>query len=203
MSGKLSVTLDASQRADGTGVPIQLQTVGKLVSGFKNGKRLVFNLPAFNYNVAPGGYYLATGAQLNGLSDSAETAAPSPVDIAAPFIDSSAVSLVTSKPVLVNNMRTGAKLTVQDVGNILLNETATVELFASESGALDGTQVTLAPPIPLKLKLKPTQRAVFRISFVPKSLAVGSSYRLIAMIIAPGDSDSVNNVALSVEKSVQ
>jgi hypothetical protein len=192
----IAVTLHTSATNIVDNTSTVLGTFVKKVKNLKPGKGFVAHFKPFAYPSVAGSYYLVADATVNGTADSYDGATASPIVDAAAFVDMRANSVAPVKPLLVAGAKNAAILNITNIGNVLYSGGATIAVFASTTGLLDGTQTQIAS-VPVTLHITPSQTKVLHFSFIPTSLPASGSYKLIATITVPGDNNALNNTVAS------
>jgi hypothetical protein len=173
------------------------QRIGKL----KPGMSLRIHFAPFAYPAMAGTDYLVSDVALNGALDSFDGAAFPPINVQAPFIDAEAVAVVPAKATLVAGKRTSPLFTIENIGNIPIagiGSRATVDVGVVPAGSPVGTTPTsIAPAIPITLRLNAGQTGKVRVYFTPTTLPAAGSYDLSLQINVVGDTVTSNDTVFS------
>lgn len=197
VSGPVSVGLYASA-GNGSFEPSSDTLITTLTKNLKlkttKAKTLKFNF-AYPASVADGSYsILAVVDPSNSVSESNDTnnvaVAPTPVTIAAPFVDLTG-TLPGAPAALTQGAKGTVSVLVANGGNVVASGTVTVTVHASTDATLAGSVGQLGTAT-TKLKLKAGAAKAFKVKYAVPTLTAGN-YFLVAQI------DSGNGVTESNE----
>jgi hypothetical protein len=191
-TGTVVVTLhsSATQIVDSSASTLT-STVHK-IKNFKAGKSFVVHFKPFKFPSTAGAYYLVADATLNGVADSYDGATGTTIAVAAPFVDVGVNSVTPAKAVLVAGKKNTVFANITNLGNVAFNGPATVSVYASASGVLDGTQ-TLIGTAPLNLHIKASQTKKVPVNYTLTTAPTSGTYKLVLVFNVPGDTNSANN----------
>ena len=198
IAGKNAATITLHSSASQI-VDTAATTLTSVVKKFKNlkpGKGFVVHFKPFLYPATPGSYFLVADVALNGTADSFDGATPTSIVDAAAFVDMQANSAVPAKPLLVAGAKNAGVLNVTNIGNVTYTGGATITVFTSTTGLLDGTQTQIAS-VPITMHITASQAKNVHFSYIPTTLPASGSYKLILTITVPGDNNAANNTIAS------
>ncbi|HEX8914660.1 MAG TPA: hypothetical protein VF796_20080, partial [Humisphaera sp.] len=198
-AGPVTVTLYASTDGsvstdDATVTTVSVSNL-RLRAGASKSVKAKFLFPA---GLADGSYTLIASAAAT-ASSTTPTQATTPVAIAAPRVDLS-TAFASDTPIVVGDGRsTTVRVTVANLGNVAATGSATLGIYGSADGALDGADPLLATLHLNHLRLKPGQSKTLKVKL--KSVDLAAVTDLIASLspaTTPGDADATDNVAVAV-----
>ena len=196
LSIKLYASTDNSVSSDDTLITTLTLTKVRLRAGGSKTVRVKFDYPTgLNDNQ----YFVVASIDASGTNTEPAQAAtpktveiaPETVDLATSFGDLQSVAVVPGKENTV-------AVTIQNLGNVTASGTIILNLYASASGLLDGSQMLLATVPARKLDLRAGKSMVLHVRFLAPTDASGT-YSLIADTIPstqPPDANSSNDVAV-------
>jgi len=198
ITGTLTITLYTSNSLIVDSSATALTFVTRKVRKLKPGKSFIVGFRPFKYPATAGLDHLVADVKLNGVADSFDGATATTVNVAAPFTDVKAVAATPNKTVAVAGKKIPVTLNVLNQGNIPFNGTATVDVFASLNGTLDGSQIQIAAGLPVHLNFRPGQSRNLHFNFAPITTPATGGYHLILTINVTGDTTTSNNTVASV-----
>ena len=196
LTGTVVVTLYTSGTDIHDSSSTAVATFTRIVKNLKPGKGFLAHFARrFTYPSTATTGFLVTDASLNGTLDSSDGALGITVNQA--FVDADALAAAPTVAKAKLGRRIAAFFTVENLGNVLANTTATVSVVAIPQGG--GTQIQLATAVPLKVVLGPAAKRRYLVSFLPATTPTASvPYQLILTINLPGDTNAADNTVTSV-----
>ncbi|MGC4121945.1 MAG: hypothetical protein QM765_46655 [Myxococcales bacterium] len=148
--------------------------------------------------LADGAYTLIASAAAT-ASSTTPTQATAPIAIAAPRVDLS-TTFASGVPIAVSDGRsTMVRVTVANLGNVAATGSATLGVYGSADGSLDGGDALLTTLRLNHVRLKPGQTKTLKVKL--RSVDLAAMTDLIASLspaTTPGDADATDNLAVAV-----